>query len=126
MAEFFSFMKVFVVCGTMFFVATLVLMAMPQSKLRSAGVEMLKWAMVGGFLLLCASPLDFLPDPIYLDDIGYLIGAICSAKGALNERKRRKAFEDIEFEQTLAAKRGQSVSADAADVADDDERKEAA
>lgn len=125
MAEFFSFMKVFVVCGTMFFVATLVLMAMPQSKLRSAGVEMLKWAMVGGFLLLCLSPLDILPDPIYLDDIGYLIGAICSAKGALNERKRRKEYKDIEFEQTMAAMRSQGDSPDAADVADD-EQKEAA
>ena len=122
MAEFFSFLKVFLVCGTIYFVLVTVLLALPHSKLRMVGVEMSKWALVMGFLLLIVSPIDLLPDPIYLDDIGYLIGAICSAKGALNERNRRKVFDDIEFEEALANKRGESASADS----NTDDKREAA
>lgn len=126
MSEFFGFLKVFVMCGTVFFIATAVLLALPQSKLRSVGLEMSKWALVVGLLLLVPSPVDVLPDVVpglgWLDDIGYIIAAIASAKSALGERKRRTMMEEVEFEQTLAAKRGEAPSSDS----DDDEQREAA
>lgn len=109
MAEFFGFLKVFVMCGAVFFITTTVLLALPQSKLRSVGLEMCKWALVCGLLLMVPSPVDVLPDVVpgvgWLDDIGYIVGAIGAAKSAINERKRRSVLEEIEFEQTLAAKR---------------------
>lgn len=130
MAEFFDFLKVFVKCGTVFFVVTTTLLALPQSKLRSVGLEMSKWALVCGLLLLVPSPIDCLPDVVpgagWLDDIGYIIGAICTAKSAMNERKRRTMLEELEFEQTLAAKRGQGTSPDAPDATADDDKREAA
>ncbi len=126
MSEFFSFLKVFAICGTVFFVATTVLLSLPQSKLRSVGMEMSKWALVCGLLLMVPSPVDVLPDVVpgigWLDDIGYILGAIGAAKGAMNERKRRTMWEEAEFEQSLAAKRGEASPSDS----DDDDQKEAA
>jgi uncharacterized membrane protein YkvA (DUF1232 family) len=116
MAEFFSFLKVFVLCGTLFFIATAVLMALPQSKLRSAGLEMSKWALALGLILLVPSPVDALPDVVpglgWLDDIGYIVAAIGTAKSALGERKRRTMLEEAEFERTLAVKRGEGLSSE--------------
>lgn len=127
MSEFFSFLKVFAICGTVFFVATAVLMSLPQSKLRSVGMEMSKWALVCGLLLMVPSPVDVLPDVVpgvgWLDDFGYIIGAIGAAKGAMNERKRRAMWEEAEFEETLAAKRGEASPSDSDD---DDDQREAA
>jgi uncharacterized membrane protein YkvA (DUF1232 family) len=108
MAEFFSFLKITVLCGTIFFIATAVLLAMPQSKLRSVGLEMSKWALACGLLLMIPSPIDVLPDILpggFLDDIGYLIAAGMTAKSAFAERKKRAIVEDLEFEETIANKR---------------------
>lgn len=126
MSEFFSFLKVFAICGTVFFVATAVLLSLPQSKLRSVGMEMSKWALVCGLLLMVPSPVDVLPDVVpgigWLDDIGYILGAIGAAKGAMNERKRRATWEEAELEQAVAAKRGEPSPSDS----DDDDQREAA
>lgn len=125
MSEFFSFLKVFAICGTVFFIATAVLLSLPQSKLRSVGMEMSKWALVCGLLLMVPSPVDVLPDVVpgigWLDDIGYILGAIAAAKGAMSERKRRAMWEEAEFGQTLAAMRGESATSD-----EDDDKREAA
>ncbi|QDV90560.1 hypothetical protein RAS2_16400 [Phycisphaerae bacterium RAS2] len=126
MAEFFGFLKVFVMCGTVFFITMTVLLALPQSKLRSVGLEMSKWALVCGLLLMVPSPVDVLPDVVpgigWLDDIGYILGAICAANSAMSERKRRTMLEEAEFDQTLAAKRGETSQTDS----DDDDQREAA
>lgn len=109
MAEFFSFLKVVVICGSLFFIVTTVLLALPHSKLRSVGLEMSKWALACGLLLLIPSPLDLAPDGVpligWLDDPLYLVGAVLSVCGAFKDRKRRTQLEDLEFEQLLASKR---------------------
>lgn len=126
MSEFFGFLKLFMICSTVFFVATAVLLALPQSRLRSVGLEMTKWALVFGLIVLTISPADIIPDVLpglgFADDLGYIIAAICTAKSALQERKRRKALEDIDFEQTVASKRGGASPPNSAD----DDQKEAA
>lgn len=126
MAEFFEFLKVFVICGTVFFITMTVLLAMPQSKLRSVGLEMSKWALMCGLLLMVPSPIDVLPDVVpvagWLDDFGYILGALGAAKSAVTERKRRTALEELEFEQAMAAKRNAVMSSDSND---DDEREAA-
>ncbi len=126
MTEFFSFLKVFVMCATVFFIATTVLLALPQSKLRSVGLELSRWALMCGLLLLIPSPVDVLPDVVpglgWLDDIGYLAAAAFAGKSAWNERKRRSEMDEWEFEQMMAAKRR---AADSPEHIDDDEREAA-
>lgn len=109
MAEFFSFLKIMAVCGTVFFITTAVLLAMPQSKLRSVGLEMSKWTLSVGLLLLVPSPVDVLPDVVpgigWLDDIGYLVAAGFAAKSAMGEHRRRAILEELDFEETVASTR---------------------
>lgn len=122
MTEFFSFLKVFVMCTTVFFIATTVLLALPQSKLRSVGLEMSRWALMCGLLLLVPSPVDVLPDVVpglgMFDDICYLVAAVFAGKSAWKERNRRSALDDWEFEQTMAAKR--RAAADSPEGTDDE------
>lgn len=101
MEAFFSFLKVFVACGSLFFIVMLVLLALPQSRLRCVGLEMAKWALCAGLLLMVPSPADVIPDVVpgvgWLDDIGYVVAAFASASGALKERKKRKLYEELEM-----------------------------
>ena len=116
MTEFFGFMKMFVLCGTVFFIIMTVLLALPQSRLRSVGLEMSKWALMCGLLLMVPSPIDVLPDVLpgigWLDDIGYVIAAIMSGRSAVAERKKRSALEELEFRRTMAQKRDPKPASD--------------
>lgn len=119
MVEFFSFLKTFTVCGTVFFITMVVLMAMPQSKLRSVGLEMTKWALACGLLLMVPSPVDVVPDVVpvvgWLDDIGYVVGAIAAANSALEERRRRARLEQWELSALLDDPRPSSPETDSED-----------
>lgn len=101
MSEFVGLLKLCVGCGTLLFILTLILMAMPQSKLRSVGLEMSRWMVVAGLAVLLVSPIDLIP-LLPIDDVAYLIGGICTAKSALGERKRRACLEQLEFEQAAS------------------------
>ncbi len=119
MAEFFSFMKMLMVCGTVFFIVTLVLLSMPQSRLRYVGMEMIKWVAAIGLVLMVPLPIDVLPDvlpPItYIDDLGYIVMAIVSARSAMGDRRKRALIEEAE----LAELRSRSGLADSeADTVD--------
>lgn len=103
MGEFFSFLKMVMICGTVFFITITVLLSLPQSKLRCVGLEISKWAMACGLVLLVPTTVDALPDVIpvagWIDDIGYIAGAIGAAKSALGDRRKRISLEELEFEQ---------------------------
>lgn len=96
MSDFFNFLSVFATCGTVFFVAMLVLLALPKSKLRSIALELMKYAFAAGLFLLLPSPVDVIPDVLPLvgwaDDLAYLIGGVAAVKSGLKDRKQR-AFE---------------------------------
>lgn len=100
MTEFFGFLKVFVICGSLFFIVMLVLLAMPSSKLRTVGMEIAKWVLCAGCVLLLPSPVDAIPDVIpvvgWLDDLGYIVAAIAAARSALAEGRKRKLYEQLE------------------------------
>lgn len=97
MSEFFSLLKIVAVCGTVLFLAFMVLLSLPQCRLRAVGVECSKWALAVGLALLVPSPVDVIPDVVpgigWLDDVGYIAGAVCAAKSALNDRRKRLASE---------------------------------
>lgn len=86
------------VCGSIMMIAFMILLSLPQSKLRSVGMEVGKWAMVLAFGILLISPIDFIPDVIPLlgwgDDIGYIVAGIAAAQSALKERRERQLIED--------------------------------
>lgn len=108
--SFFGLLKTVVVCGTLFFLVMLVLLALPQSKLRCVGLEMAKWVLCGAMLMMIPSPIDVIPDVVpglgWADDIGYLIAAISTGRGALNERKKRRLLEAAEMHELEARSKG--------------------
>lgn len=101
MESFFSFLKVFVVSGSLLFLVMLVLVSLPQSKLRCVGLELAKWALCAGLALLTVSPVDVIPDVVpvagWLDDIGYIVAAVAAARSAMADGKKRKLYEEIEL-----------------------------
>ncbi|KAA0214960.1 MAG: DUF1232 domain-containing protein [Tepidisphaera sp.] len=103
MAEFFSFLKVFLICGTVLILAFMALLSLPQSKLRAVGLELAKYAMAAGLLLLIPSPVDLIPDVVpgigWLDDVGYVVAAIASVRSALGERKKRLLYDELEVQE---------------------------
>jgi len=108
MAAFFEFMKVLVGCGTILSLTMLVLLALPQSKLRLVGLELTKWVMAFGLLIMIPSPVDVVPDVAppftYVDDIGYLVAAIAAIKSARSDGRKRKLMEEIELAEMQAQK----------------------
>lgn len=106
MSEFFGFMKMLVGAGTLLFIVMLILLSMPQSKLRLVGMELCKYAMCVAFVLMIPSPIDVLPDAVpvigWLDDIGYIFGAVAAFKSAGGDRTRRKRLDDIELAELEA------------------------
>ena len=95
MSEFISLLKLVVGCSSLLFLATLVLLAWPNGRLRATGLEMIKWAVVVGLILLTFSPLDLLPG-LPIDDVFYLIGIILTGKSALGSRDTRLLYMQAE------------------------------
>jgi hypothetical protein len=93
-AEFMSLLKVVAVCATGFFLAMLVLLALPKSRLRSVGIECLKYALAAGCALLVVGP-DLMPF-IPLDDIAYGLGGWAAVRSARADRKRRLLEEECD------------------------------
>lgn len=93
MESFVSLLKTAMICGTILFIATLVLLALPKSRLRSIGLEMTKWVMATALSLLVVSPIDLMPDVVpvigWADDVGYVVGAIAAVRSAMSERRQR-------------------------------------
>lgn len=115
MAEFFSMLQTVFVCGALVFMTMLVLMALPQCRLRYVGLEMVKYGIVGGLTLLIILPTDLLPG-VPIDDVFYLIGAIAAGNSASKDRARRRLLEEVEMAE-LARRRemasGQRTEAEA-------------
>ena len=98
MSEFIGLVKVLAGCGTVLFIAMLVLLSLPQCRLRSVGVELMKWLTAAGLVFLTVSPIDVIPDVVPLlgwgDDLGYLLGAFTTARSAMSERRRRVEMDN--------------------------------
>ncbi len=103
MSEFFSLLKLIVLCGTLFIIATVVLLSLPQSRLRAVGIEVVKWGGAAALLALMVSPLDLLPG-LPFDDIAYLVGAIAAGNSALEDRKQRLLVEQADRERLAGIK----------------------
>jgi uncharacterized membrane protein YkvA (DUF1232 family) len=93
MNEVFSVMKFFGGCGTVLLLTFVVLLAMPNSKLRAVLLKIVGWAVVVLCIFYGISPIDILPEaflgPLGLIDdvvaIGVAIGAASAAMQAGHE-----------------------------------------
>ncbi|MGD9689526.1 MAG: DUF1232 domain-containing protein [Phycisphaerales bacterium] len=98
MTEFISLLKTIVICGTVFFIAFIGALALPQSKLRSVVLETVKWLVTAALLLLTISPIDVVPDVVpvlgWVDDLGYIVGGVMAARSAWQEHQKRALMQD--------------------------------
>lgn len=98
MAEFLSLLKTLAICGSLLAFTMIVLLSLPASRLRAVALEVTKWLVVSGLVLLTFSPLDLLPG-LPVDDAVYIIAAILTGRSALKDREARKLFEEIELQE---------------------------
>lgn len=68
----------------------LVLLAMPKSRVRLILLEVVSWFAAAGAIAFVISPLDFLPDPAFVDDLIYLFVAILAGTFAYRTREDRR------------------------------------
>jgi len=86
MSDLFSFAKVLALAGGGLLGVLMVLLALPNSRLRSVALECAKYVLAAAVLVV--SPIDFLP-LLPIDDIGYLIGGFAAIRSAREEHRRR-------------------------------------
>ncbi len=89
--------KLLVVVGGVIAMTFLILVALPQCKLRQMVMPFVAWA----FVALCAayaiSPVDIVPEVIFgpfglIDDLGAVVLGVGSAMTALSNAKARKQY----------------------------------
>ena len=97
MDAFFSFLKVAIIGIFALIALVLVLLAMPQSRLKSTLTELLAWCGFLGASGVVASPVDLMPDVLpvigWSDDIGYALLALVCGYIGWNLRRRRLTGE---------------------------------
>ncbi len=85
MSTFFGFLSVLAVCSTIFGLVFVVVLALPQSRMRDV---MKKALMAVGCIVYVISPVDLMPEALLgpiglIDDLGALLVGIASAREAL-------------------------------------------
>lgn len=88
----FETIRTLILCGTLLAVAFLVLVSLPQSKLRDLLMPFVGWGVAALSVAYVFSPFDLLPDVIpgvgWIDDIGAIALAIGSASVAMTAAKK--------------------------------------
>ncbi|MEU9573763.1 YkvA family protein [Streptomyces massasporeus] len=74
-----------------FAVVVLVRLVRTRRDLRRAGLPTGPRWVFWGALLYLVLPVDLVPDPVYLDDVGVLLLALRTVRGSLGERERSTA-----------------------------------
>jgi uncharacterized membrane protein YkvA (DUF1232 family) len=87
MSGFFDVIRLLVGCGTLLALALMVLVALPQSKLRDVFIQIVGWVFAIFCGIYCISPVDIVPEALLgpfglIDDAGALVVGIASAAAA--------------------------------------------
>ncbi len=88
--------RTIIICGTLLLGGFMVLVAMPQSRMREVLMPIVGWAVAALSAVYVVSPIDVLPDfiPIagWLDDGGAIVtgitGAVMALKAQAESKKR--------------------------------------
>lgn len=98
MSEIFATIRLMAVLAGVLLLAFLVLLALPQSKLKEIVQPFVGWAIAALSLAYIASPLDILPDLIpvigWTDDAAALVMGVASAVTAVSAGKAAKQLPD--------------------------------
>ena len=97
MDAFFSFLKVATIGIFALIALVLVLLAIPQTRLKSTLTELLAWFGFLGASGLVVSPVDLIPDVLpvigWTDDLGYALLALVCGYIRWTQRRRRLTGE---------------------------------
>lgn len=90
----FETIRMIVVCGSLLLAVFLVLLALPQSKMREVVMPVVGWAVAALSAIYVISPLDIVPDVIpiagWLDDGGAIVTGIAGAVMAMKAQAEHK------------------------------------
>ena len=93
MTEIFSTIRLMAILGGGLLLALLVLLSLPQSKLKEIVLPFVGWAIAALSVAYIVSPLDVLPDFIpvigWADDLAAVAVGIASALSAMNAGKKQ-------------------------------------
>ena len=86
-----SMLQNLLLCGTLITVVFLVLLSLPQCKLREMLMPVVAWAFAIFCGIYCISPVDLVPEAIagpfgLIDDIFAAIAGIYAARSAMNAK----------------------------------------
>ena len=89
--------SVLFVCGTALGLAFMILLSLPQSRMRAVCLEIVSWLLAIFCGIYCLSPFDILPEALMgpfglLDDGGALIGGIAAAIMAWRAKGEKQQF----------------------------------
>ncbi len=92
MSDIFGTIRILILCGSVLFLAFMVLLSLPQSPLRGVVLQLVGWVLAVFCGVYCISPIDIMPEILLgpfglVDDIGALVLGCYSAKTALDARK---------------------------------------
>jgi len=87
MESVFGVIRLLLLCGTALTLALMVLVSLPQSKLRDMLVQIVGWLFAAFCGVYLVSPIDVLPEAFLgpfglVDDIGALVAGVLSARAA--------------------------------------------
>lgn len=92
MESFLEILRWLIVCGAILSFAFLILLALPNSRLRAFLLPIVGWGMAIFCAIYCVSPVDIVPE-IFLgpfglvDDIGAVFLGVAGASTAINAKK---------------------------------------
>jgi|SRR5208337_3674298 uncharacterized membrane protein YkvA (DUF1232 family) len=92
MGSFFGMIQTLLLCGTVLTVAFVVLLSLPQCKLREFLLPIIGWGIAILCAIYCISPVDILPEAFLgpfglIDDVGALVAGIAAARTAMKASK---------------------------------------
>ena len=79
-------------CGTAIVVAFVVLLSLPQSKLRAFLLPIVGWCIAILCAIYCISPIDIVPEALLgpfglVDDVGAVVAGIAAVRSAMKASK---------------------------------------
>lgn len=85
----FETIKTLLLCGTVTTIAFMVLLAMPNSKLRQFLLPIVGWCVAILCGIYCISPIDILPEAFLgpfglVDDVGAIVAGVAAVKTAMS------------------------------------------
>ena len=95
MNQFFQILQLLLLlCGTVLGIVFVILLALPQSKLRDVLMPIVGWTMALFCGAYCLSPFDICPEAFLgpfglVDDVGALVTGIAAARTAMAASKSR-------------------------------------